>query len=113
MWILWPRGDFGDVGDPLRSLGAPPGGFRAHILVGGCSFMLSHMFKTRINHKTFCCNLFVVPPALDRTIIEQRARSILLSSSIPIELGAYSKSMGHIHIAWSEEHWSIEHIQRA
>ncbi len=30
--------------------------------------MLTHMFLTRINHKTFCCNLFVVPPALYRTI---------------------------------------------
>ena len=66
--ILWPRGGFADAGDPLRTLGAPQGGFRAHILVEGCSFMLTHMFTTRINHKTFCCNLFVVPPALYRTI---------------------------------------------
>ena len=60
MLILWPRGCFSETGDPLSSLGAPQGGFRAHILVEGCSFMLSHMFMTRINHKTFCCNLFEV-----------------------------------------------------
>ena len=69
MLILWPRGCFSETGDPLSSLGAPQGGFRAHILVEGCSFMLTHMFTTRINHKTFCCNLFVVPPALYRTIM--------------------------------------------
>ena len=61
-------GDFAVAGDPSRTLGVPPGGFRAHILMGGCSFILTHMFPTRINHKTFCCNLFVVPPALYRTI---------------------------------------------
>ena len=65
--ILWSRGDFADAWDPSRTLGAPPGLFRAYILVGGCSFILTHMFPTRINHKTFCCNLFEVPPALYRT----------------------------------------------
>ena len=67
MWVLCPRAGFTDARDPLRPQGVPPGGFRAYILVEGCSFMLSHMFTTRINLKTFCCNLFVVPPALDRT----------------------------------------------
>ena len=49
-------------------LGAPPGGFRAYILVEGCSIVLTHILTTRINHKTFCCNLFEVPPSPYRTI---------------------------------------------
>ena len=69
MWISWPRVGFAEAGDYYSPVAAPPGGFRVHILVGGCSFMLSGMFMTRINYKTLCCNLFVVLPALDRIIL--------------------------------------------
>ena len=69
MWTSWSKGGFAEAGDHYSPFGALPGGFQAKIVVEGSSFVLSHIFLSRTNHKTMYYNLFVVLPALDQIIL--------------------------------------------
>ena len=70
--------------------------------------MLSYMFMTRINHKTLCCNLFVVPPALDRTMsVANRPPPMKKLSNLKSEINenALGRIFPFIHACLCTSNW--------